>query len=110
MNYQDQWTRFHHKTTDGVNPSSGNGFLYTAYAEKAGLKTDSVKLNQCWELCQRYDFVKGVQYFVRNPQGTTSPASRDEVIGAVALELLKPEHLEKQKHRPKWNFSSYPIT
>ena len=33
MQYQDQWTRWHHKKTEGVNPSSHNGWIYTAYAK-----------------------------------------------------------------------------
>lgn len=96
-NYQDQWSRYHDKPTDGINPSSGNGFLYTAYAVKLGLPISPTQLKWCWELCS----IGGV--LRRNPEGQTSPFSRDECLGAAYLGLLKPNQLKG------WNFSPYPL-
>lgn len=95
--YQDQWTRFHHKPTDGISSSSGNGWLYSAYAKKLGLELNSFKLEECFNLCSKNGIL------VRNPDKTTSPFSRDEVLGATALGLLKEQHLNG------WNFSPFPI-
>ena len=96
-NYQDKWSRYHHKPTDGSNPSSGNGWIYTAYAVKVGCGVDRPNLITCWELCS----VNGV--FIRNPESETSPFSRDELLGVAALGLLKSNQLNS------WNFSPYPI-
>lgn len=96
-NYTDQWSRYHHKTTDGVNPSSGNGWIYTAYAGKVGLPTDRSNLITCWELCSIGNVL------IRNPNSETSPFSRDELLGASYLKLLKPSNMDG------WNFSPYPL-
>lgn len=101
MNYQDQWTRYHHKPTDGINPSSGNGWVYTAYASKSGLPVDNHKLGECFNLC-RIDS----STLIRNPGILDgSPISRDEILGMISLELLKP----KKDVIIGWNFSPYPL-
>lgn len=105
MSYQDQWTRFHHKPTDGINPSSGNGFIYTAYAVKVGLPVNSEKLNECWELCSQNNIL------IRNPYKETSPFSRDECLGSAYLGLLQPYHLGNSETWGiyAWNFSPFKI-
>lgn len=100
MNFQDMWTRFHDKPTDGVLASSNNGYIYTAYKHKLSgiLVPDYIKLSRCFELC----VVKG-KFVQRSPGKVAPPMSRDEILGAASLGLLKPKHLNG------WNFSPYAI-
>jgi len=100
MSYQDQWTRYHHKKTDGISPSSGNGFLYTAYAVKVGLPVDKIKLSECMSLVR---IPGNPPHLIRNPNEKNSPFSRDEILGLSALGLLQPEDLTN------WNFSPFAI-
>ena len=100
--YQDKWTRYHDKPTDGINPSSNNGGIYTAYAVKLGLPVNEILLYECFKDCvkQRSD---GQLYTIRSPDKLTPPQSRDELLGLAALGFLHPMHLNG------WNFSPYPI-
>lgn len=100
--YQDQWTRYHDKPTDGINPSSNNGGVYTAYAVKSGLSVDRLKLKECFDLCCK-ETANGHSYLIRNPNKELPPISRDEVIALAYLGFLKPSHLNG------WNFSPYPL-
>jgi len=100
--YQDQWTRYHDKPTDGTNPSSNNGGIYTAYAAKLGLPIDRDKLRECFELCNKAT-PDGFFYLIRSPDKELPPISRDEVIALAHLDLLKPAHLNG------WSFSPFPI-
>ena len=85
MTYIDKYGRYHHKPTDGINPSSGNGWIYTAYAVKLGLPVNKYKLNECFKLCSQNGIL------IRNPNMETSPISRDEILGLAKLGLLKPK-------------------
>jgi hypothetical protein len=96
--YTDRYGRFHHKPTDGLNPSSGNGWLYTAYAEKVGLKLEYIKLEIGMSHCR---IPVSNPYLVRNPGQYTPPISRDEILGMSSLDLLEKADL------PNWNFSPY---
>ena len=100
--YQDQWTRYHDKPTDGINPSSNNGGIYTAYAVKLGLPVNKDKLRECFELCNKAT-PEGYFYLIRSPNKELPPISRDEIIALAYLDLLKPMHLNG------WSFSPYPI-
>lgn len=100
--YQDQWTRYHDKPTDGIKPNSNNGGIYTAYAVKIGLPVDRDKLRECFELCNKAT-PEGFFYLIRNPNKELPPISRDEILGSASLGLLKKTHLNG------WNFSPYPI-
>ena len=97
MTYIDKYGRYHHKPTDGINPSSGNGWIYTAYAVKLGLPVNKYKLNECFKLCSQNGIL------IRNPNMETSPISRDEILGLAKLGLLKPKVIKG------FNFSPYPI-
>lgn len=96
--YQDQWGRYHDKPTDGINPSSNNGWIYTAYAAKAGLSINIDQLILCRMLCLRKT-EQGMFYYVRNPWKDLPPLSRDEVLGMVSLGVLPSRHLNN------WSFS-----
>lgn len=82
--YTDKWSRYHDKPTDGVNPSSNNGWIYTAYFYKVNDIYPNLQytpdLIQAGEEC--------AEYRTRHPglvEYTKSPISRDEVL---ALEYL----------------------
>lgn len=100
MSYQDRWGRFHHKPCVYGEPSSNNGWLYTAYAKKAGVPVDMQTLGQCFNEC-RVDS----STLLRSPGKATPPMSRDEILGMVALGVLKPMN----GVAISWNFSPYPL-
>jgi hypothetical protein len=95
-NYVDQYGRYHHKPVTVSEPiPSNNGWIYTAYAKKAGLEVDQYKLKYCVELSEQGDGV-----FWRTPGKPLPPMSRDEILGLAYLgfDILK-----------TWNFSPYPV-
>lgn len=98
--YYDKYSRLHHKPCVNGEPSSNNGWLYTAYAQKLGLPIDKQKLWNCYQAC----FVNGpVPHVTRSPGKALPPMSRDEILGLVALGVPT---------RPKkviWNFSPFAI-
>jgi hypothetical protein len=99
-NYQDKWGRFHDKPCINGEPSSNNGWIYTAYAAKVGVPVDRKKLLECFSWCTaNEDFA----FIRRSPGKDTPPVSRDEVLGAIDLRLLQPMNLNG------WNFSPYAI-
>jgi hypothetical protein len=101
--YQDKWSRYHDKkVTDQNQIPSNNGWIYTAYAEKAGLDADYFMLGLCFKQCKQVDDT-GREYLVRSPDKALPPMSRDEILGMASIGFLKPQHLDG------WNFSPYPI-
>lgn len=97
MNYVDQYGRYHHKEVTATNPvPSNNGFLYTAYASKVGLRLRIGDLTNCYIKCNN----SGVLY--RSPGKSTPPISRDEILGLTELKLLDISKFD-------WNFSPYAI-
>jgi hypothetical protein len=97
--YFDKWGRLHHKPCIDGTPSGNNGWIYSAYADKMGIALDKNKLEVCFLDCIRNN------KFHRHPLTVNSsvPMSRDEILGAARLKLLKPQDLIG------WNFSPYPI-
>jgi hypothetical protein len=96
-NYVDQYGRYHTKPVTPTNPvPTNNGWIYTAYAKKAGLPIDDYKLRYCLELSDQGD---GIIW--RSPGKELPPMSRDEILGMVELNLIGDV--------PNWNFSPYPI-
>lgn len=96
-NYVDVFGRYHDKPVTQENQTpSNNGWIYTAYAKKAGLPIDTYKLKMCAELCDQGDNI-----FWRSPGKELPPLSRDEVLGLAALGHL-PKHISET-----WNFSPY---
>lgn len=90
--FQDRWTRWHHKPTDGLNPSSNNGWIYTAYAKKIFPNSvDHIFLLECYNDCVRSLSPVKVD---RSPGMSHPPLSKDEVIGLVSLGLLTRHELE----------------
>jgi hypothetical protein len=94
-NYFDEYGRLHDKPVTPENPvPSNNAWIYTAYFKVAGGIVNILKLANCFAQC----LVNG-KFVLRNPGQTLPPQSRDEILGAVELDLLKPEHLDG------WSFS-----
>lgn len=94
--YTDKYGRYHDKPTDGVKPSSNNGWIYTAYAKQLDLPIDMVKLQECYKGC----LVKNSMFYKidRTPDKPTPPISRDEIIGLASLGLLNYQKLADQHH------------
>ena len=98
-NYFDRWGRLHHKPCIDKYPSSNNGWIYSAYANKMGIALDINNLYTCFIACLKDG------KFYRHPMIIESkvPMSRDEILGAASLKLLKPSNLKN------WNFSPFDI-
>ncbi len=101
-NYFDKFGRLHHKPCVNGEPSSNNGWIYSAYYEKIGESLNSTLVYECFKDCIKQQS-NGQLYTVRSPDKLTPPQSRDEILGMAALGLLKQIHLKK------WNFSPYEI-
>lgn len=99
-NYYDKYGRLHHKSCIDGEPSSNNGWLYTAYARKLGLELNDLALVNCFFHCQKFNGQD--VYYRRTPDKELPPMSRDEILGMAGLKLLP-----NWKHT--WNFSPYPI-
>ena len=111
-NYIDKYSRYHHKPVPVFGePSSNNGWIYTAYAFHLGMIHTGAswrKLGDCFRLCRPdQDRPQDGYKFLRNPGKETPPISRDEILGLVALGFLQKYHLEKLNSN--WNFSPYPL-
>jgi hypothetical protein len=100
--YWDVYGRLHHKPcVDGV-PSSNNGWIYTAYADKLmTIDLNKNSLTECFSECIVKDDRDNRSFLIRSPGKDLPPISRDEILGMAALGLLKPIHLNG------WNFSPY---
>lgn len=102
-NYFDIWDRLHHKPCINGEPSSNNGWIYTAYHYKLqeipkymqSLSLTAVG-NECAEKLLRHPLKF-------KPLEQQVPISRDEILGLAYLGYLKPRHLKD------WNFSPFPL-
>lgn len=93
ISYFDKYGRIHDKPCLNGEPSSNNGWIYTAYYKKlTGYSTiDPEAANVC---CDE---------LVRSPNKPVPPISRDEILGLVYLGFLLPGHLDG------WSFSPYKV-
>jgi hypothetical protein len=97
--FQDSYSRIHHKPCINGEPSSNNGWIYSAYSHKLGFKLDFPALYQCYRQCLKKNPDTGKMFLIRSPNKELPPNSRDEILGVAYLGLLKPSHLDG------WNFS-----
>lgn len=95
--YIDQFGRMHEKQ----NKKSNNGWIYSAYAIKAGIELNISKkaCNDCFTQNERHPF-----------SITTPPISRDEIIGLYYI--LKPKFVSfdftpKALSKPKFNLIKF---
>lgn len=101
--YQDKYTRWHNKKTDGVKRSSGNGWIYSAYAKYLMPDTlDKAKIKKCFKKCLKKKRPLRVN---RSPKDIKEPMSKDEIIGMVSLGLLSNKTLRKSHY----NFCSLKV-
>lgn len=98
--YYDKYGRLHDKPCKNGEPSSNNGWIYTAYAKKLGIKLNDEEITRCFIHCQKFNGQD--VYYTRSPDKELPPMSRDEILGMAALKLLP-------KFNDNWNFSPYPI-
>lgn len=99
QNYEDKYGRYHHKPCINGEPSSNNGWIYSAYADKLGLPLNDSELQSCFNKCLN----EHNTFILRSPLKGLPPMSRDEILGAAALGLLKARNLKG------WSFSPRPI-
>lgn len=103
-NYFDKWGRVHDKPVTDSNPvPSNNGWIYSAYLDKAGYKLDLMMMAICFRQCKQVDEDTGRFYLIRSPDKFSPPISRDEILGMAQIGFLRQQHLDG------WNFSPYPI-
>lgn len=90
-NYIDKYGRIHEKE----NKLSNNGWIYSAYAQKAGLIIDitHAHMYDCYQNFERHP------YIVSNP-----PISRDEILG---LSYFLPNSMCKKLLERNWDFCPY---
>lgn len=100
MSYQDGWGRFHDKPCYGNEPSSNNGWIYSAYAKQLGLELNHSDLHNCFDLC----WDSKPFNINRSPGKKLPPMSRDEILGMIALEMFPIVWLE----RNHWQFCNLP--
>lgn len=108
MNYQDRFTRFHDKPTDGQNPSSNNGFIYTAYGNH--ILPEKIEISFIVDCVNRCTYDLSKFQINRNPNDKTPPLSRDEVMGILSLckEMAYGKTLYRMLKDNYWNFCNLP--
>ena len=76
--FKDRFGRYHDEPCWDGEPSSNNGWIFTAYAKKVGLPVESIKLENASVTCM---------YFrKRHPyEREAPPMSRDEILGLCYL-------------------------
>lgn len=98
--YQDKNTMWHDKICNKGEPSSNNGWIYSAYAKYlAPCTTDRLKLLNTHIKC--IENTKPLQ-INRLPGKSRPPMSKDEIIGMVSLGLVDDLEL-RQNH---YNFAN----
>jgi len=97
LKYTDRYGRIHDGPSDGDNPSSDNGWLYSAVAKRAGypISVSEDTALHCSSARKRHPPTVTNRPYV--------PISRDEILGLAYLGYLKPRHLNG------WNFSPEPL-
>lgn len=102
--YVDEYGRYHDVPVNAARqPSSDNGWLYSAIGKKIGAHDFLAEYNRNHPSpAALYCVVKRV----RHPKGVTNrdqdiPISRDEILGLVYLGYMKPDDLTG------WNFSPF---
>tara|TARA_R110000851_G_scaffold263127_1_gene415628 strand:- start:782 stop:1465 length:684 start_codon:yes stop_codon:yes gene_type:complete len=100
--YQDKYTRWHDKPCVNSEPSSNNGWIYTAYSKYLAPETRNFETTLgCFNECVRSYSPLRID---RSPGQLTPPLSKDEVIGMASLGLLTRSDLDFNH----WNFCNLP--
>ena len=102
--YKDKYSRYHDKPCVNGEPSSNNGWIYSAYGRHLAPNTQNhEKLLQCYNECLRSDIPLKID---RSPNDKTPPLSKDEIIGLVSLGMVSAAELEASY----WNFCNLEYT
>lgn len=88
-NYICKYGLYHDKPVIEKEPSSNNGWIYTAYAKAIGLPISYIKMAQTFKDC-----VANNRIINRLPGKKIPPLSRDEVIGMYYLGMLSYSYLK----------------
>lgn len=107
MSHQDKWTRMHDKPTNGIDPSSNNGFIYSAYTMHVAPELIiKPRIIDCVNKCT----VNAFEFkYNRSPNKITPPFSRDEVMGLLSLfkDTDYGMELYKRLKANHWNFCNF---
>lgn len=93
--YKCKYGLYHDKPVVNNEPSSNNGWIYTAYSKYLGGNIDRVRIQTTYQFCTRSYTPLLVD---RLPNKATPPFSKDEVIGCVSLGLLHNKELENSHY------------
>ena len=94
--YSDSYSMLHDKPTDGINGSSNNRAIYTAYAKHIIPEKLNINLiTQCYKECSASSTSDRL-IIDRNPNQKLPPQSKDEIIGWSSLGYLDHNKLKSQ--------------
>lgn len=95
-NYKCKYGLYHDKPVHNKEPSSNNGFIYTAYAKHLLPNTiDYETVSNTFNACRKSNNPLKI---TRLPGMEFPVMSKDEVIGAVSLGLLHDEELQNSHY------------
>lgn len=86
ITYKDKYGRYHDRVVKNGEPSSDNGWIYSAYAKAVGLKLNYSNMNSAYVIS-----VRSMEPYVINRARDFQelpPCSRDEIIGLQSLGML----------------------
>lgn len=89
--YTDKYGRWHDKETINEEPSSNNGWIFTAYAKMLGIPIPLFPSYDCYLDCKITCYPLKID---RTPGKKLPPISRDEILGLVALDYLPIDYLQ----------------
>ncbi len=103
MNYIDEYGRIHDRPVTAEDPiPSNNGWIYSAYADLAGIELDKKKMHSCFLLCRRSTGPDPLK-IDRSPGKVFPPISRDEILGLFHFGYINVSELE----RSYWQFCNF---
>ena len=104
MSYQDKHTMWHNKPCINGEPSSNNGWIYSAYARYlAPESVNHIERFYVYKDCIKSIFPLKID---RLPNKETPPMSKDEIIGLISAGLVTRHEIESS-HYNFCNFEDY---
>lgn len=97
MNYKCKYELYHDKPVQNNEPSSNNGWIYTAYAYYLGMfnnPMDFVHYSNVYAMCVLVDHP--LYWVTRLPEKMFPPISRDEIMGMYILGVLPFKKLKER--------------
>ena len=93
MSYRCKYGLYHHKPVTNDMPSSNNGWIYTAYAKRLGLKVPSADDLGILAIKSMNNTQEGF-WTNRLPDMQDPVISHDEILGMLSLGVISDRHLE----------------